>query len=362
MRATTGYALRSIWHQKGPAASIVLRRPPPVGPVPSPTRAAAPAAPLGLDSSGGSSTAWRDLSSLSGHAARAPEMSPWQSSQRAEVVPSQVAALSYCTAAAPEDLKVERLQGSDAGVVVLSLDRPAARNAIGDVLLRQLEHAVGALRFDLSARVLIVRSLVDGVFCAGADLKERRKKSAAEVQQYVQRLRAAYTALEALPVPSVAAIEGSALGGGLELALSCDLRVAGSGAIFGLPETSLAIIPGAGGTQRLPRAVGRARAKELILTARRIGTLEAEEYGLVEHAVPGGQAFEKALSIAREILPRGPVAIRMAKTAVDRGADVDATSALAIEEACYAQLLPTKDRLEGLVAFAEKRSPVYRGE
>ena len=163
-------------------------------------------------------------------------------------------------------------------------------------------------------------------------------------------------------MPVLAAIEGAAFGGGLELALAADLRVAGAEARMGLVETSLAIIPGAGGTQRLPRLIGRSRAKELIFTARRLDAAEAERLGLVDRVVPAGTALDAALALAREILPNGPVAVRMAKLAVNRGVELDRESGMAFEQACYAQVIPTKDRLEGLAAFREKRKPHYTGE
>jgi methylglutaconyl-CoA hydratase len=259
------------------------------------------------------------------------------------------------------ELRVERLAGPDEGLVLLGLDRPAAKNALGRDLLAELETAFAALETDSSARVVVVHSLVDGVFCAGADLKERAGMSQPEAEAFVQRLRAVFTALEQLPMPVLAALEGAALGGGLELALACDLRVAGGAAKLGLPETSLAIIPGAGGTQRLPRLIGRARAKELIFTARRFGAEEALALGVVDRAVTAGQALAAALDLARQILPNGPVALRAAKAAIDGGLDQDRAGGLLIEEACYARVLPTEDRLEGLAAFREKRPPVYRG-
>lgn len=259
------------------------------------------------------------------------------------------------------ELKVERLEGPDAGLVLLGLDRPAAKNALGRQLLAELEEAFVALAEDPSVRVVVLHSLVEGVFCAGADLKERAGMSPEEAEAFVKRLRAAFTALERLPMPVLAAIEGAALGGGLELALACDLRIAGAGARLGLPETSLAIIPGAGGTQRLPRIIGRSRAKELIFTARRLGSQEALAFGVLDRAVEAGQALAAALDLAREILPQGPIALRAAKEAIDAGLDQDRDGGLRVEEACYARVLSTEDRLEGLAAFREKRRPVYRG-
>ncbi|KAJ3102921.1 hypothetical protein HDU96_009466 [Phlyctochytrium bullatum] len=181
-----------------------------------------------------------------------------------------------------------------------------------------------------------------------------------EVAAFVHGLRSAFSELETLPVPTISAIDGAALGGGLEVALATDIRVAGAGAKLGLPETRLAIIPGAGGTQRLPRIIGIPKAKELVFTARVLNAQDALSYGLVNYAVEGS-AYEKAIALAREILPSGPVAVKMAKQAIDKGTQLDMASGLAFEQTCYAQVIPTEDRLEGLRAFKEKRTPVYKG-
>ena len=260
------------------------------------------------------------------------------------------------------ELRQERLSGDDQGIVLLALDRPAAKNALGRELVLEMQGILSVLSQDPSVRVMILHSLVPGVFCAGADLKERGAMSPEETMAFVRQLRATFTALERLPMPTLAAIEGAALGGGLELALACDLRVMGGGAKVGLPETSLAIIPGAGGTQRLPRLIGRSRAKELIFTARRLGASEAFDYGIADRVCDAGTALKSALALAREILPNGPIALRAAKEAIDRGLDEDRDGGLRIEEACYARVIPTQDRLEGLAAFREKRKPIYRGE
>ncbi|VEN38369.1 unnamed protein product [Callosobruchus maculatus] len=186
-----------------------------------------------------------------------------------------------------------------------------------------------------------------------------------EVPAFVARFRQLVNSIYNIPVPTIAALDGAALGGGLEMALGCDLRVAAKSTKMGLVETKLAIIPGAGGTQLLPRTIGRSLAKELIFTARVIDGSRAEKIGLVNYAVEqneeGDAAFKKALSIAEEILPNGPVGVRMAKKAINKGVEADFNTGLAIEEACYAQLIPTKDRTEGLVAFREKRKPEYKG-
>jgi methylglutaconyl-CoA hydratase len=260
------------------------------------------------------------------------------------------------------ELRFERLLGDDEGIVLLGLDRPAAKNALGRQLLGELESALGELHQDGRVRVVLLHSLVPGVFCAGADLKERAAMSAEEAEAFVDRLRSTFTALERLPMPTLAVVEDAALGGGLELALACDLRVAGESAVLGLPETGLAIIPGAGGTQRLPRLIGRSKAKELIFTGRKIGAAEARGLGLADQVASRGDALQAALGLAREILPKGPVALRAAKAAIDGGLDLDREAGLALEARCYARVLPTRDRLEGLAAFREKRKPVYRGE
>ncbi|CAM0944989.1 unnamed protein product [Alopecurus aequalis] len=260
----------------------------------------------------------------------------------------------------PEPVRLQKLSAPDSGIVELRLERPEARNAIGKEMLKGLRSAMEKVEADPTANVLLVASSVAKVFCAGADLKERKLMGLSEVREFVNSLRATFSSFEALPIPTIAVVEGAAFGGGLELALSCDLRICES-ATFSLPETGLAIIPGAGGTQRLPRIIGRSRAKELIFTGRRFDATEAVTMGVVNYCVPGGEAYQKALELAREINQKGPLAIRMAKKAINQGMEVDLSSALTIEEECYEQVLHTQDRLEGLAAFAEKRKPLYTG-
>ena len=229
-------------------------------------------------------------------------------------------------------------------------------------MLTELCEAIESLPLDPTLRAVILTSEVERVFCAGADLKERRTMSQVEAGAFVAKLRNSFTALSDCPLPVIAAVEGAALGGGLEIAVSADFIVAGEAALFGLPETSLAIIPGAGGTQRLPRLIGAARAKELIFTARRITAGEAKEYGIVQHVTEKGGSFAKAFQIAQEIAKNGPVGVRCAKVAVNTGMQCDLNSGMEVERACYAQTIPTKDRMEGLAAFAEKRKPRFTGE
>ncbi|KAM8788928.1 enoyl-CoA hydratase domain-containing protein 2, mitochondrial isoform 3-T3 [Rhynchonycteris naso] len=200
----------------------------------------------------------------------------------------------------------------------------------------------------------------------GADLKEREQMNEAEVAVCTQRLRSLMNEIAAFPAPTIAAIDGFALGGGLELALACDLRVAASSAVMGLIETTRGLFPGAGGTQRLPRCLGVALAKELIFTGRRLSGAQAQALGLVNHAVAqneeGNAAYHRARELAQEILPQAPIAVRLSKVAIDRGMEVDVASGMVIEGICYAQNIPTRDRLEGMAAFREKRPPRFVGE
>ncbi|XP_020952281.1 enoyl-CoA hydratase domain-containing protein 2, mitochondrial isoform X6 [Sus scrofa] len=267
---------------------------------------------------------------------------------------------------AGREIQVRALEGLDQGITEILMNRPSARNALGNVFVSQLLEALAQLREDRHVRVLIFRSGVKGVFCAGADLKEREQMSEAEVGVFVQRLRGLMNEIAAFPAPTIAAMDGFALGGGLELALACDLRVAASSAVMGLIETTRGLLPGAGGTQRLPRCLGVALAKELIFTGRRLSGMQAQALGLVNHAVAqneeGNAAYHRALALAQEILPQAPIAVRLGKLAIDRGIEVDIASGMAIEGICYAQNIPTRDRLEGMAAFREKRTPKFVGE
>jgi methylglutaconyl-CoA hydratase len=202
---------------------------------------------------------------------------------------------------------VEPLGGSHEGVSLLTLDRPDARNALGRRLVRELLEALGTLRQERTTRAVLLRSRVPGCFSAGADLKERAAMTQREAAEAVGALRRLMDAVAGLPMPTVAVLEGYALGGGAELALACDLRVASRGAALAFPEARLGIMPGAGGTQRLPRLVGLAAAKELVFTARRVGGEEAAGMGLVDHCVEDGRALDRALEIAADIAKaRGP--------------------------------------------------------
>ncbi|XP_017149707.1 methylglutaconyl-CoA hydratase, mitochondrial [Drosophila miranda] len=264
------------------------------------------------------------------------------------------------------EVLIERLEGAQKGITVLGLNRPAAKNSFSRRMVDTFGEILEEIKKDNGSRVVVLRSLTPGIFCAGADLKERKGMSTEETSEFVSNLRNLFISIEQLPMPVIAALDGAALGGGLEMALACDIRTAASNTKMGLVETRLAIIPGAGGTQRLPRILSPSLAKELIFTARVLDGSEAKELGLVSHVVSQNEkndaAYQQALKLAEEILPNGPVGVRMAKLAIDKGMQVDLSTGYSIEEVCYAQVIPTKDRLEGLAAFAEKRKPVYKGE
>ncbi|XP_038650158.1 enoyl-CoA hydratase domain-containing protein 2, mitochondrial isoform X2 [Scyliorhinus canicula] len=266
----------------------------------------------------------------------------------------------------PTEIHIQRLEGENSGIATVLMNRPHARNSLGNVFVKQLEEAIEDLHQDKSLRVVLFKSQVKGVFSAGADLKERAEMSNTEVGHFVHKLRSLMSNIELLPMPTIAAIDGYALGGGLELALACDLRVAASSAKMGLIEVTRGLLPGAGGSQRLPRVVGIGMAKELIFTGRRIDGKQAMYIGLVNDTVAqndlGDAAYQRALDLAKEILPQGPIALRMAKQAMNKGIEVDISSGMAIEEMCYAQVIPTRDRLEGMAAFKEKRLPHFTGE
>ncbi len=249
-------------------------------------------------------------------------------------------------------------------LAVVTLDRPEVMNALSFETLAQLGAAVVArLHGEAGVRVAIFTGAGDKAFCAGADLKERAGFTPEQTRDFVLRIGQTFEAVAVLPMPTIAALGGVAFGGGCELALACDLRVMARGAQIGLTETALAIIPGAGGTQRLPRLVGVARAKELIFAARRLGADEALAIGLVNAICEPGQALARARELAEAIAANGPLAVRAAKEAIDlteRGAGLAAN--LRLERDLYLhRVLPSADRLEALAAFREKRPPRFSG-
>lgn len=255
------------------------------------------------------------------------------------------------------------LLSREGAVATITLNRPDRMNAVDRATLKALRAIVEELWDDASIRAVILTGAGEKSFCAGADLKERAGMTPGEVRRFLKDIREVTSQLENLPKPVIAAVNGLALGGGTELALSCDIRLAAEGALMGLTETTLAIIPGAGGTQRLPRLVGKGRAKELIFTGRRVEAAEALAIGLVEFIVPPEQLLEEARALATRIVENtGPVAVTQAKFAINRGLEVDLESGLVLEAKAYEVTIPTADRQEALRAFAEKRKPIFKGE
>ncbi|HDM77115.1 MAG TPA: enoyl-CoA hydratase [Deltaproteobacteria bacterium] len=254
------------------------------------------------------------------------------------------------------------LKERDGQIVVLTLNRPEVMNSLNFPLLLALKEQVEEIHFDNETRVVIITGAGDRAFCAGADLKERATMSETEVKKFIFTIRNLFTFIENMNKPVIAAVNGIALGGGTELALACDIRIASTKASMGLTETRLAIIPGAGGTQRLPRLIGRGKAKELIFTGRRVDAKEALEIGLVNKICEPEDLIGEAKKMAEMICETGPIAIQQAKYAINHGIETDINTGLAIESNAYWITIPTEDRLEGLRAFKEKRKPVYKGK
>ena len=247
-------------------------------------------------------------------------------------------------------------------VATLTLNRPEVMNSFNFAMLHALRDQIESIRFKTETRVVIITATGEKAFCAGADLKERATLPPEKVKEYIFTIRNLFTSIEQLNRAVIAAVNGVALGGGTELALACDIRVASTNATMGLTETRLAIIPGAGGTQRLPRLVGRGKAKELIFTGQRIGAEEALSIGLVNQICDPKDLMDECKKMAAMICEAGPVAIEQAKYAINHGLETDLHTGLAIESNAYWVCIPTEDRLEGLAAFREKRKPVYKGK
>jgi len=247
-------------------------------------------------------------------------------------------------------------------VAIWTIDREARRNALSRAALLALGKLSRDVAGDDSVRAVVVTGAGDRAFSAGADLKERQTMSDADVRVQLDLYRSEIGALDRCPKPVVAAINGAAIGGGLELALACDLRVAAPHAVLGLPETSLGIIPGAGGTQRLPRLVGEGRAKELVLLGRRLSADEALAWGLINRvSAPGTPVVDDAVAWIAPIAEGAPIAQAAALESIDRAFDVALDVGLELEKVSYGRTLASEDRREALAALAEKREPRFRG-
>lgn len=261
-----------------------------------------------------------------------------------------------------EKKRVLRREVSDDGICIVTLNRKGALNSLNGPLVETLGETFYELRYDDEVRVVIVTGAGEKAFCAGADLAERREMDDSEVRRRIDDYREVFRRIAALPKPTICAINGYAFGGGLELAMACDLRVVDEDTKIGLTEVKLGIIPGAGGTQRLSRLVGVARAKELIFTGARISGRRAADIGLSNYAVASEEVVDKSQQLARQMLASAPIAVAQAKKAIDTGSEIDLESGLELESTAYAVTLPTEDRQEGLAAFKEKRTPEFEGK
>ena len=243
----------------------------------------------------------------------------------------------------------------------LVLNRPEVLNAIDNAMGEELGAACDELAADDSVWAIILRGAGERAFCAGADLKARRDFSPEQWAAQRALFRGMFKKMRTVPQPMIAAVHGFALGGGTELAMLADFIVASDDATFGLTEVSLGIIPGGGGTQNLPRLIGRNRAKEMIFTARRITAAEAKQFGLVNHVVTREQLLPTAMLIAQDMLKNSPFAVRQAKWSIDCGVDLPLEDGLACEHEAYMRAIASEDRREGIAAFNEKRPPQFTG-
>jgi enoyl-CoA hydratase/carnithine racemase len=246
-------------------------------------------------------------------------------------------------------------------ITTIRLENPPL-NLVTVELTRTLDRALAGIEDDRDVRCVVVTGTGDRAFCAGSDVKEFDSLRGRVGEGKLLLEKAVYRRLARLPVPTIAALQADALGGGLELALCCDLRVADERSKLGLPEVRLGVMPGSGGTQRLPRVVGIAKAKELILMGEIISASEAAEIGLVNRVAPAGQALETAMSMADTIAARGPLAVREAKQALDMAGDMTLDEGLARELDASERIFSSEDMVEGAQAFFEKREPRFTGE
>ena len=252
----------------------------------------------------------------------------------------------------------------DGPTATVTVNRPQAANAMNSMMWRDMGALVRSLGEEPGVRVIILRGAGDRAFVAGADIKEFQEimTSREGARQYLTWVEGAMSAVETVPKPVIALVHGAAMGGGCELAVLSDFIVASETAVFAVPEVTLGIFPGIGGTQLLPRIIGGPLAKEMIFTGRRVPAAEAKAMGLVNHLVPAGQARAKALEIAAAIAANGPVAVRQAKKAINWGSETDLETGMALAIEAYNVTVTTEDRLEGVRAFNEKRKPNFKGK
>ncbi|HWJ04027.1 MAG TPA: enoyl-CoA hydratase-related protein [Verrucomicrobiae bacterium] len=250
----------------------------------------------------------------------------------------------------------------EGAIATVTINRPKALNALNSEVLMELSEVFSAFATDPEVGVVILTGAGEKAFVAGADITQMKDLSAMEARQFAALGQAATNLIENLPQPVIVAINGFALGGGCEIAMACDIRVASENARLGQPEVTLGVTAGFGGTQRLPRLVGRGKAKEILYTGDMYSAKEALEIGLVDRVVPAAELREYCLNLANKILSRSPVAVRLTKTAVNKGLDMDLANALGYEAEIFALCFATGDQKEGMTAFVEKRKPDFPGK
>ena len=248
------------------------------------------------------------------------------------------------------------------GIATITFNRPKSLNALNSALLEEFAHALAAIAADETVRVLVLAGSGEKAFVAGADINELAKLDTLKAKVFINRGLAAINQLAELPIPAIAAVNGFALGGGLEIAMACDFVYASDTARFGQPEINLGLIPGYGGTQRLPRIIGIGRAKELLFTGRMIAADEAFRLGIVNRVTSTGALMEEVMITAKEMAGKGKVALRAIKQAVNNGLNVDLASGLRIETDAFAICMASADAKEGTSAFLEKRKAVFNGK
>lgn len=248
------------------------------------------------------------------------------------------------------------------GIGKITINRPKAANALNEATVTELQDVVNKIAKDAEVKVVIVTGAGPKFFVAGADIKEMQALTAPQGRTWGQFGQDVFTKLENIPQPVIAAINGFALGGGCELSMACDIRIAVEGAKFGQPEVGLGITPGFGGTQRLPRLVGKGRAKELLYTAKMIDAQEAYRIGLVNQVVPAEELMAAAEKMAKKIMSNAPVAVQLCKAAVNKGIESDLITGISYEGEVFGLCFATADQKEGMGAFTEKRKPAFAGK
>jgi enoyl-CoA hydratase len=247
------------------------------------------------------------------------------------------------------------------GVGLVTINRPKVLNALSPQVLNEVNDVVEQIRHSTAARVLVITGAGDKAFVAGADISEFPKMNPLQARGFAEKGQELFFALEQLPIPVIACVNGFALGGGCELAMSCDFIYASDKAKFGQPEINLGIVPGFGGTQRLARLVGRAKAKELCMTGEMIDAQQAQEWGLAAKVFPAEQLLEETMKVARKLAGLSQVALRAIKQLVDRGLDVDLKTGCTLEMEAFGVCFASNDAREGALAFLEKRKPDFKG-